>query len=169
MEPLPKLRAAARGPSERRCAKIARRDSRALTASHRVGPAPGRLQRRVGRGRASGAAQTRAAGVRRVVFDADGRVSAACVLRELPAPGKRSRADDKAAPPSAKRSARRRPRPSSRRRRSASSSRAIPARPADPRRRRGGSLLRVTPLIGGRGCRPRTPRCATWRRAAASS
>ena len=38
-----------------------------------------------------------------VVFDADGRVSAACVLRELPAPGKRSRADDKA-PPSAKRS-----------------------------------------------------------------
>ena len=39
-----------------------------------------------------------------VVFDADGRVSAACLLRELPAPGKRSRADDKAAPPSAKRS-----------------------------------------------------------------
>ena len=38
-----------------------------------------------------------------VVFDADGRVSAACVLRELPAPGKRSRADDEA-PPSAKRS-----------------------------------------------------------------
>ena len=38
-----------------------------------------------------------------VVFDADGRVSAACI-RELPAPGKRSRADDKAAPPSAKRS-----------------------------------------------------------------
>ena len=37
-----------------------------------------------------------------VVFDADGRVSAACVLRELPAPGKRSRADE-AAPP-AKRS-----------------------------------------------------------------
>ena len=37
-----------------------------------------------------------------VVFDADGRVSAACVLRELPAPGKRSRADD--APPPAKRS-----------------------------------------------------------------
>jgi hypothetical protein len=36
-----------------------------------------------------------------VVFDADGRVSAACMLRELPAPGKRSRADD--APP-AKRS-----------------------------------------------------------------
>ena len=29
----------------------------------------------------------------------DGRVSAACVIRELPAPGKRSRADDKAAPP----------------------------------------------------------------------
>ena len=39
-----------------------------------------------------------------VVFDADGRVSAACLIRELPAPGKRSRADDKAAPPSAKRS-----------------------------------------------------------------
>jgi len=38
-----------------------------------------------------------------VVFDADGRVSAACI-RELPALGKRSRADDKAAPPSAKRS-----------------------------------------------------------------
>ena len=38
------------------------------------------------------------------LFDADGRVSAACVLLELPAPGKRSRADDKAAPPSAKRS-----------------------------------------------------------------
>ena len=38
-----------------------------------------------------------------VVFDADGRVSAACLLRELPAPGKRSRADE-AAPPSAKRS-----------------------------------------------------------------
>ena len=37
-----------------------------------------------------------------VVFDADGRVSAACLLRELPAPGKRSRADE-AAPP-AKRS-----------------------------------------------------------------
>ena len=37
-----------------------------------------------------------------VVFDADGRVSAACVLREL-APGKRSRADDEA-PPSLKRS-----------------------------------------------------------------
>ena len=37
-----------------------------------------------------------------VVFDADGRVSATCVLRELPAPGKRSRADD--APPPAKRS-----------------------------------------------------------------
>ena len=37
-----------------------------------------------------------------VVFDADGRVSAACVLRELPAPGKRSRAED--APPSSKRS-----------------------------------------------------------------
>ena len=37
-----------------------------------------------------------------VVFDADGRVSAACVLRELPAPGKRLRADE-AAPP-AKRS-----------------------------------------------------------------
>ena len=37
-----------------------------------------------------------------VVFDADGRVSAACILRELPAPGKRSRADD--APPPAKRS-----------------------------------------------------------------
>ena len=37
-----------------------------------------------------------------VVFDADGRVAAACVLRELPAPGKRSRADE-AAPP-AKRS-----------------------------------------------------------------
>ena len=37
-----------------------------------------------------------------VVFDADGRVSAECVLRELPAPGKRSRADE-AAPP-AKRS-----------------------------------------------------------------
>ena len=37
-----------------------------------------------------------------VVFDADGRVSAACVIRELPAPGKRSRADE--APPSAKRS-----------------------------------------------------------------
>jgi hypothetical protein len=37
-----------------------------------------------------------------VVFDADGRVSAACVIRELPAPGKRSRADE-AAPP-AKRS-----------------------------------------------------------------
>ena len=35
-------------------------------------------------------------------FDADGRVSAACVLRELPVPGKRSRADD--APPPAKRS-----------------------------------------------------------------
>ena len=33
-----------------------------------------------------------------------GRVAAACVLHELPAPGKRSRADDKAAPPSAKRS-----------------------------------------------------------------
>ena len=33
-----------------------------------------------------------------VVFDADGRVSAACVLHELPAPGKRSRADDKAPP-----------------------------------------------------------------------
>ena len=39
-----------------------------------------------------------------VVFDADGRVSAACVLHELPALGKRSCADDKAAPPSAKRS-----------------------------------------------------------------
>ena len=39
-----------------------------------------------------------------VVFEADGRVSAACLLRELPAPGKRSRADDAAAPPSAKRS-----------------------------------------------------------------
>ena len=38
-----------------------------------------------------------------VVFDADGRVSAACLIRELPAPGKRSRADE-AAPPSAKRS-----------------------------------------------------------------
>ena len=38
-----------------------------------------------------------------VVFDADGRVSAACILRELPAPGKRSRADDEA-PPSSKRS-----------------------------------------------------------------
>ena len=37
-----------------------------------------------------------------VVFDADDRVSAACVLRELPALGKRSRADD--APPPAKRS-----------------------------------------------------------------
>ena len=36
-----------------------------------------------------------------VVFDADGRVSAACVLRELSAPGKRSRSDE--APP-AKRS-----------------------------------------------------------------
>ena len=36
-----------------------------------------------------------------VVFDANGRVSAACVLRELPAPGKRPRADD--APPPAKR------------------------------------------------------------------
>ena len=33
-----------------------------------------------------------------VVFDADGRVSADCVLRELPAPGKRSRADEAAAP-----------------------------------------------------------------------
>ena len=38
-----------------------------------------------------------------VVFDADGRVSAACVLLELPAPGKRSRADE-AAPPPAKQS-----------------------------------------------------------------
>ena len=38
-----------------------------------------------------------------VVFDADGRVSAACMLRELPAPGKRPRADDEA-PPSSKRS-----------------------------------------------------------------
>ena len=38
-----------------------------------------------------------------VVFDADGRVAAACVLRELPAPGKHSRADDEA-PPSSKRS-----------------------------------------------------------------
>ena len=38
-----------------------------------------------------------------VVFEADGRVSAACILRELPAPGKRSRADDEA-PPSLKRS-----------------------------------------------------------------
>ena len=38
-----------------------------------------------------------------VVFDADGRVSAACVIQELPAPGKRSRADD-APPPQAKRS-----------------------------------------------------------------
>ena len=38
-----------------------------------------------------------------VVFEADGRVSAACILRELPAPGKRSRADE-APPPSAKRS-----------------------------------------------------------------
>ena len=40
-----------------------------------------------------------------VVFDADGRVSAACVLRELPAPApeKRPRADGDAAPP-AKRS-----------------------------------------------------------------
>ena len=36
-----------------------------------------------------------------VVFDADGRVSAECVVRELPAPGKRSRTDE--APP-AKRS-----------------------------------------------------------------
>ena len=36
-----------------------------------------------------------------VVFDADGRVSAACVLRELPALGKRPRTDE--APP-AKRS-----------------------------------------------------------------
>ena len=36
-----------------------------------------------------------------VFFDADGRVSAACILRELPAPGKkRSRTD---APPPAKR------------------------------------------------------------------
>ena len=36
-----------------------------------------------------------------VVFDADGRVSAACVLRELPAPApeKRPRADGDAAPP----------------------------------------------------------------------
>ena len=42
-----------------------------------------------------------------VVFDADGRVSAACVLHELPAPGKRSRADE-AAPP-AKRSTRQAP------------------------------------------------------------
>ena len=33
-----------------------------------------------------------------VVFDADGRVSAACLLRELPAPGKRPRADDEAPP-----------------------------------------------------------------------
>ena len=38
-----------------------------------------------------------------VVFDADGRVLTDCVLCELPALGKRSRADDKAAPP-AKRS-----------------------------------------------------------------
>ena len=38
-----------------------------------------------------------------VVFDADGRVSAACLIRELPAPGKHSRADDEA-PPSSKRS-----------------------------------------------------------------
>jgi len=37
-----------------------------------------------------------------VVFDADGRVSAACVLCELPAPGKRPRTDE--APPPAKRS-----------------------------------------------------------------
>ena len=37
-----------------------------------------------------------------VVFDADGRVSAECLLRELPAPGKRSRADEAA--PLAKRS-----------------------------------------------------------------
>ena len=36
-----------------------------------------------------------------VVFDADGRVAAACVIRELPPPGKRSRADDEA-PPSSK-------------------------------------------------------------------
>ena len=40
-----------------------------------------------------------------VVFDADGRVSAACVLRELPAPGKRSRAGDKAPPAKRSRSA----------------------------------------------------------------
>jgi len=33
-----------------------------------------------------------------VVFDADGRVSAACLLRELPAPGKKRPGTDKAPP-----------------------------------------------------------------------
>ena len=40
------------------------RDSRALTAGHRVGPPAGRLQRRVGRGRSGRPAETRAAGIR---------------------------------------------------------------------------------------------------------
>ena len=44
--------------------KLPRRDESALTAGHRVGSAPGRLQRRVGRGRSGRPAETRAAGIR---------------------------------------------------------------------------------------------------------
>ena len=166
MEPWPKLRAAARGPSERYAQELPRRDARALTAGHRVGPAPGRIQRRVGRGRSGGAAQTCAARERGVVFDADGRVSAACVLRELPAPGKRSRADDEAPPSEALPQG-------------ADSGRARDGDAPHPRgARRGQDVLTVggaaaargyAAVIGGRGCRRRTPRCATWWGAAASS
>ena len=97
---------------------------------------------------------TRTAACRRRAY------SASCPrrVRSVRAPTRRRRRSEPA---------RRRLRPSSRRRRSASSSRAIPARRADRRRHRGGSLLRR--VIGGRGCRRRTPRCATWWGAAASS
>ena len=52
----------------RRCRdaqELPRRDTRPLTASHCLGSAFGRLQRRVGRGRAGGPAQARAARIRR--------------------------------------------------------------------------------------------------------
>ena len=163
MEPLPKLRAAARGPSALVCARTARprpacldsessRGTGGWAASAASGARPRRRSSASARfWRAKASSSTRTGACRpRACF-------ASCPRRTTRRRRRRSAL------------ARRRLRPSSRRRRSASSRRAVRARRADRRRRRGGSRPRATLLIGDRGCRRRTPRCATWWGAAASS
>ena len=169
MEPLPRSRAAARGLLERSCARTAppRHKCHDSGSSRRTGvwaasAASGvRPLRRCGESvrcwSPKESSSTRTAAYR------PRACSASCPRRaSVRALTTRHRLH-RSAP------ARRRPRPSSRRRRSASSMHATRAGRADRRRRRGGSRLRATLLIGGRGCRPRTPRCATWWGAAASS
>ena len=169
MEPLPKLRAAARGLLALACARTVRPRQKCHDSgsSRRIGAwaasaaSGARRHRQCNENarfwRAKASSSTRTAGSRPLAC------SESCPRRvSVLAPTTRHRLHQSAP-------ARRRPKPSLRRRRCEFSRHGTRARPADRRRRRGGSRPRATLLIGGRGCRRRTPRCATWWGAAASS